>query len=263
MSTTTDQPVRPEETENGGRAPAWRRLVRAPVTWVRVLLFPFEALPQAVEAGRVGGVLVLVTLCAGIAVATAATRLDMAPGLLKQEAKELQAAPAAAGQGRGPGTAAAQPAKSDREFDEAAEKAYAVEVVKMAAGALLHPLRLLLLGLLLYVVGRFVGGKPKVRATVALAAHAGLPGAVKSLLAAVAALRHVRITPEVVPALVPPPWGALDGPPLQRLLAGTGPFALWMVVLLAIGMPHAAGIGRGKAYVTIGVCYVLFLLVTL
>ncbi|MBI4935868.1 MAG: hypothetical protein HY828_18455 [Actinobacteria bacterium] len=82
-------------------------------------------------------------------------------------------------------------------------------------------------------------------------------------MAAVVALRQARVTPELIPALVPPPWGALDGPPLQRLLAGTGPFALWMVLLLAIGMPHAAGIGRGKAYVTIGVCSVLFLLVTL
>jgi hypothetical protein len=264
MSTTTDQALRSDDAENGGRAPVWRRIVGAPVTWARVLLFPFETVPRVVAAGRVGAVLFFVMLCAGLAVAASATRLDMAPGLLKQEAQELKAAPPPAGQARGPGAAAAaQPAKSDREFDEAVEKAYAVEVVKMSGRALLLPLRLLLLGFLLYVVLRFVGGKPKVRAAMALAAHAGLPGAVKSILAAVAALRQVRLTPEAIPALVPPPWGALDGPPLQRLLAGTGPFALWTVVLLGIGLPHVAGIGRGKAWAAIGVCYVLYLLVTL
>jgi hypothetical protein len=228
-----------------------------------VLLFPFDAVPQVVGAGRFGGVLALVTLCAGFAVTTAALRLDMTPGLLRQEARETQAAPAASGQRQGQGAAVAQPQKSDREFDEAVEKAYAVEVVKMSAGALLHPLRLLLLGLLLYFVGRFVGGKPQVRATATLAAYAGLPGAVKSILAGVAALRATRLTPEMLPALVPPPWGALEGPPLQRLLAGANPFALWMVVLLAIGLPRAAGIGTGKAAITVGVCYVLYLLVTL
>jgi hypothetical protein len=86
---------------------------------------------------------------------------------------------------------------------------------------------------------------------------------VKSLLAAGAAWRQVRITPDVVPALVPPPWGALEGPPLQRLLAGAGPFVLWTVVLLAIGLPHVAGISRGKAWATLAVCFVLYLLVTL
>jgi len=263
MATTLDQPARPEEAENGGRAPAWRRILRAPVTWLEVLLFPFDALPRVIAAGRFGGVLVAITLCAGLAVAASATRLDMAPGLLAKEAKELKAAPPQAGQRGQSASAVAQPTQSDREFDESVEKAYAVEVVKMSAGTLLVPLRLLLLGLLLYVVGRFVGGKPEVRPATALAAYAGLPGAVKSLLAAGAALRQVRLTPEAIPVLVPPPWGAVDGPPLQRLLAGTGPFALWTVVLLAIGLPHVARIGRGKAYVTVGVCFVLFLLVTL
>jgi hypothetical protein len=261
MATTTDPSVRSDEAENGGRAPLWRRIVTAPVTWLRVLLFPFDAVPQAVAGGRVGGVLVFVLLCAGLAAAASATRLDMAPGFLKKEAREQRATPNTGGQARG--AAAAQPAQSDREFDEAVEKAYAVEVVKMSAGSLLVPLRLLLLGFVLYFVARFVGGKPKVRAMLTLAAHAGLPGAVKSILAAAAALRHVRVTPEMVPTLVPSPWGALEGPPLQRLLAGAGPFALWTVVLLAIGLPHAAGIGRGKAAVTMGVCFVLYLLVTL
>ena len=262
MATTADQSVQSGESENGGRAPLWRRIVAAPVTWVRVLLFPFEAVPRAAAGGRVGGVLVFVALCAGLAVAASAMRLDMAPGLLEKEAKELKAAPNTGGQAR-QGAAAQQPTQSDREFDEAVEKAYAVEVVKMSAGALLHPLRLLLLGFVLYMVGRFVGGKPKMRPMLALAAHAGLPGAVKSLLAAVAALRQVRITPELIPALVPSPWGALEGPPLQRILAGASPFALWTVVLLAIGLPYAAGIGKGKAVITIGVCFVLYLLVTL
>jgi len=259
MNATTEQAERPDQAEIGGRPSVWRRIGAAPVAWIKVLLFPFEALPRVVAAGRFGGVLVVIALCAGLAVAATATRLDMAPGLLLKEAKEQRQRPPAHGQG----AAAAQPGMSDREFDEAVEKAYAVEVVKMSAGTLLVPIQLLLLGLILYIVGRFVGGKPQVRSVVALAAHAGLPGAVKSLLAAAAALRHVRITPELVPGLVPPPWGALDGPPLQRLLAGMSPFALWTVVLLAIGMPHAAGIGRGKAYATVGVCYVLFLLVTL
>jgi hypothetical protein len=120
----------------------------------------------------------------------------------------------------------------------------------------------LLLGLVLYGVARFVGGKPALRAMLALSAHAGLPGAVKSLIAALAALRLPRITPDSMATLVPLPWGSPDGPPLGRLLAGLDPFALWAVLLLAIGMPHASGVGRRKAYLTVGVCFGLFLLLT-
>jgi hypothetical protein len=237
--------------------------VTAPVTWLRVLLFPFDALPQAVARGRVGGVLVFIALCAGLAVTASSLRLDMAPGLLKKEARELQMkAPANTGGQQRQGAATNQPTKSDREFDESVEKAYAVEVVKMSGGALLEPLRLLLLGLMLYLVARFVGGKPQMRPMMALAAYAGLPGAVKSIIAAVAAFRQVRITPEMLPALVPSPWGAVGGV-AGKLLVNAGPFALWTVVLLAIGMPRAAGIGKGKAAITIGVCFVLYLLVSL
>jgi hypothetical protein len=262
MATTADQSAQSPDLENAGRPPLWRRLAAAPVRWLVVLLFPFEALPRAVEGGRAGGALVFVLLCAGLAVTASAVRLDMTPGLLQKEARELKAAPNVGGQNR-QGAAANQPTQSDREFDEAVEKAYAVEVVKMSAGTLLVPLRLMLLGFVLYLVGRFVGGKPKMRPMMALAAHAGLPAAVKSLLAAAAAFRQVHITPEMIPGLVPTPWGALEGPPLQRLLAAANPFALWTVVLLAIGMPYAAKIGKGKAAVTIGVCFVLYVLVTL
>jgi hypothetical protein len=152
---------------------------------------------------------------------------------------------------------------SDREFDEAVDKARAVEVVKLGAGVLLVPLRLLGLALGLFLVARFVGGKPKFKAMAAVAAAAGLPGAVRALIAAGAALRRVHVTPDDVAALVPPPWGALDGPPLMRLAAACDPFTLWALAIVVVGLPHAAGVGRVKATVTVGVCFVLLRLVSL
>jgi len=251
-----DDEVRQPGDANGEvRVSALRRLARAPLVWLQVLLVPGHALPRIVEGGRFGAVLLCTLLCAGLTVAAIGVRLDMVPVLLREEAHP-KAAP-------GQDSQATEQRKSDREFDEAVEKARAVQIVKLGAGALLVPLRLLLLALGLYLVVRFVGGKPKLRAIVALCAHAGLPGALKSLLAAAVALRQARLTPDGIATLVPPPWGALDGAPLQRLLAALDPFTVWAVVLLAIGLPHAAAIGRPKAYVTLGTCFVLFLLVTL
>ncbi|HEY3352257.1 MAG TPA: hypothetical protein VGQ83_03345 [Polyangia bacterium] len=235
-----------------GRPSLWRRLVRAPFVWAKLLLFPTTTLPEVLAAGRFGGVLLVTALCAGLAVTAVALRLDMTPELLRQE---LRPPPAQGGAAAGP--------MSDREFDEAVEKARAVEIVKRGAGALLVPLRLLLLGLALFLVARFVGAKTALRPLLVLGAHAGLPGAVHALIAAAAALRRTRIAPEQVLTLVPPPWGALDGPPLQRLLAGCDPFTLWALVLVALGLPRAAGLRPVKAYVTIGVCFVLLRLVSL
>jgi hypothetical protein len=237
------------------RVSALRRLAGAPLVWLKVLLFPGQALPSLVEHGRFGAVLLFTLLCAGVTVAAIGMRLDMVPVLLGREARP----PAT----RGPEAPSTEQRMSDREFDEAVEKERAVAIVKLGAGALLVPLRLLFLAVGLYLVARFVGGKPRLRAVVALTAHAGLPGALKSLLAAAVALRLTRLTPDGIATLVAPPWGAVNGAPLQRLLAALDPFTLWAVVLLAIGLPHAATIGRPKAYLTLGTCFVLLILLTL
>jgi hypothetical protein len=181
----------------------------------------------------------------------ASPRRDLRPELLRQES-----APALpSGQGTSP--------MSDREFDEAAEKAHAVAVVKLAARALVTPLELLAMGLALFGVARFVKGQPNLRALMVLTAHAGLPHALKNLLSAAAALRRVQIVPGEVATLVPLPWGAAEGPPLMRLLAHLNPFALLALVIIAVGLPHATGMSRSKATVTVGVCFLLQVLLTL
>jgi hypothetical protein len=119
-----------------------------------------------------------------------------------------------------------------------------------------------MLGIALLGLGRFVGGTPTLRRTIALSAYGFLPGAVHSLLAGAAALARHAIRPEELHALVPPAFGRPDGAPLERLAAGLGPFSLWAVVLVALGMPAAAALPRRKAIVTVALGFLVYVLVS-
>jgi len=140
--------------------------------------------------------------------------------------------------------------KGEHEIGEEVARAHAMKQVTLALGAGFGtPARLLLLAVLLYLVGRYVGGRPTLRRTMSLASYAALPLALEALILVGAALRRPRLTPADL--------GLLSGEALTRL--PVNPFLLWGVVLCALGFPMAASVSRTKAVLTVTVCFVLLL----
>jgi hypothetical protein len=215
----------------------WRRLVRAPLRWLAILFVPDRALPEGVSEGWYAGPLVCATLAALLSALTVAGRLDVANAVAQQQQPD---------QGGGPAAVAEM---SDREYAEALEKARAVELVKRSLGAGALPLELFGLALALYVVTRYVGGRPTLRRAMALAAASALPGAVRSSLETVAALQRPALAPGDVAALAPS-------------LHGFDPFSLWSAVLILLGLPAMAGLGRRRSVLTVAVCFALWLVLT-
>src|SRR5437764_1109885 len=83
---------------------------------------------------------------------------------------------------------------------------------------------------------------PSLGRAMVLASSAALPGAVRSLLEALAASRRAVLAPAEVASLVVSPLHAAS-PLATRLLGGIDPFLLWSVALLALGLPKLAGLG--------------------
>ena len=104
-----------------------------------------------------------------------------------------------------PRRANAKPAelKTDREIDEAIAQRTAVARVKLGLGAVLGtPFRVLALGLAMLLLGRFIGGKPTMPRALTVAALASVPGAVRSLVTALAAWHQPRVVPGELDSLV-------------------------------------------------------------
>ncbi len=188
--------------------------------------------------------MLIATLAALLAGLTVAGRIDV-------RQKVLQPPPAEGAASADTSNAKPdEPAMSERELEEALVKARTVEQVTRALAAVALPAELTLLALALYLLGRYVGGKPTFRRAVALASQAALPGAVGSLLIALAASRRTSIAPSELSALLLPSWHGID------------PFAVWSVVLLTLGFPTLAGVSRTKSWISIGICFALWLALT-
>jgi hypothetical protein len=228
-------------------------VLAAPRRWLAILVLPDRALPSAVGEGRFVGPMLIATLAGVLAALTIAARVDLTD--------KVMGPPTPAASASGPGAAApAEPGPSEHEIEEGLAKARAVEQVTRALAAAALPAELLALALALYVIARYVGGKPTLRRALALASSAALPMAVRSLLEIAAAARRVVIAPSEAGSLILPLPG---GPsPLMRLLGGLDPFVIWSVALLVIGMPALAGVSRRRALVTVSVCFVLWLVLT-
>ena len=197
---------------------------------VGTLFVPDRALPETVAAGRYGAALVCCTLAALLAALLIGRRLDVSQTV----------------DGMNDGVA-----KTEREFDDSVAKAKTVAQVTMALGAAFGtPAHLLLLAIGLYLVGRYVGGKPTFRRSLALASHMSLPLAVKSLFAATVALRTLRIVPSEIPSLAPLAGRLLD------------PYWLWAAILCALGWSAAADMSRRRAVFATGYCLVILVAVS-
>lgn len=231
------------------------RWLAAPLRPFYVALVPDRNVRVEVSAGRYGLPLLTAIICACVAAFALGTRLDLAPSVLADNAGPSAKAPAEARQAE---------LKSDREIGEEIGKRTAVARVKLGVGAALAtPFRILALGLVLLLLGRFIGGKPTMPRALTAAALAAIPGAVRSLITAVIAWRQPQVYPDELDSLVQFPQVIPDGHPvLARLFAGVDVFTWWSVILVAFGFCAAADVRARKGVIAIAIGFVLYLLVT-
>jgi hypothetical protein len=250
------------------RATRPARRIRGVVQWLAaplrpffIALFPARNLRTEIVAARYGLPLLSVVLCACVAAFAVGARLDVGPSVRAEEAGAKVPTPGAKAK---PADAKQPELKTDREIDEEIGQRATVARVKLGmAAALATPARILLLGLVLLLLGRYIGGKPTMPRALTLAALASVPGAVRSLLAAVVAWHQPRVFPDELDSLVQFPQVIPDGHPvLARLFAGIDIFTWWSVVILAIGICAAADVRPRKGITAIAVGFVLYLLVT-
>jgi len=239
------------------------RWLATPFLPFAVALVPDRRVRPEVIAGRYGWPLLSVISCACVAAFALGARLDVGPAVRSDDA----AAVAESGSGSGSGsnaTTKASEIKTDREIAEDIVKRTSVERVKLGANAVLAtPLRILALGLVLLLLGRFVGGKPTMPRSLTVASLASIPGAVRSLLTAFVAWQQTSVTPDEQATLLRSPGVIPAGHPvLDRLLAGVDVFTWWSLLILAIGFCAAADVKRTKGIVAIAVGFTLYLLVT-
>jgi hypothetical protein len=222
-----------------------------------VALVPDRHVGPEVVAGRYGWPLLTVVFCACLAAFALGTRLDVGPEVRAQDA----GAPAMKEQN---GKQKPAEIKTDREIEEAIAQRTAVVRVNLGMGAALStPLKVLMLGIAMLLLGRFIGGKPTLPRALTVAALASIPGAVRSLMTALVAWRQPSVTPDELDTLVRFPSFIPDGHPvLARLFAGVDVLTLWSVVILAFGLCAAAEIKRTKGFVAVVISFVLFLVVT-
>jgi hypothetical protein len=247
-------PARPDASDRG------RRFASAVAAPLRALFVPDRGVPPLVAAGHFRLAMAIVIAAALLAAGALSLRVDVGP----QVRAENAGGPAPAAQ-PGASSAGAQPpeeVKTDREIAEEIAKQTAVFRVKVAlAAALGTPALILLLALGLFVIGRYVGGRPNTRAALAAASVGALPWAVRSLIAAAAAMRQEAIAPAKLGTLV---VGSLSGtvghPLLARLVGSADLFSLWSVVLCGFGLSAAAGIGRVRGLVVVSIGFALILM---
>lgn len=239
-----------------------RRVASALLALLAALVVPDRGVPRLVGAGRFRLAMALVVGAALLAAAATGSRLDVGPEVRAENAgrKPSTQTPAKAGAG----SPDLSEVKTDRQIDDEIEKRTAVRQVKLGLGAGLGtPVKLLALGFFLYVLGSYVGGAPTLQRSLAAAAVGALPWAVHDVIAAVITWRQAAITPADLDGLVASRIAvALDHPFLARLLARADLFALWSVVLWGFGLAAAAGLGRVRAFVTVGVGFTLYVLLT-
>ncbi len=230
----------------------------SPLAPLVAIFFPDRRVRPEVVAGRYGWPILIIILCAAMAAGAIGTRLDLEPEVLAENAA-LKPKSFTGGMEK------VSEVKSDREIDEDVAHRTAVTRVKLGLDAgLTTPIRVLFLALLIFLLGRFVGGSPTMARATAAAALVSLPGAVRSVVTAVAAWNQPALGSKDVDALVssaavPIPAGH---PALAQLLGGVDLFTLWSVVILGFALAAAADLKITKAFVATMVGFALYVLVT-
>ena len=236
-----------------------RRVAAALTAPVAALLFPDRGVPPIVAAGRFHLAMAITIVCALLAAAAISLRIDVGPEVRAASGGDPPPQAASGGESQ-----PVEEIKTDIEVEEEIAKQTAVVRVKVGlAAALGTPAKILLLALGLFVLGRYVGGKPTTQGALAAAAVGSLPWAVRSLIAAAAALRQPAIAPADLDGLVAGGFASALGPSaLATVFGGVDLFTLWSVVLCGFGLSAAAGIGRVRSFVAVTIGFALILLLT-
>jgi hypothetical protein len=223
------------------------------------ILFPDRGVPREVAAGRYGVALLSIVIAAAIAAAAISARLDLRHEVLAENASVASAKVVAADPKK------AREVKTDREIDEQVAQRTAVKRVMLGLDAAIwQPLRVLFLALGLFLLGRYVGGTPTMARALSAAALVALPGAIRSLVTAVAAWSQPAIGSKDIDQLtasaaIPIPAGH---PALAQLLGGVDVFTLWSAVILGFALAAAGELKPTRAAVASFVGFALYVLVT-
>src|SRR5215470_4056003 len=186
-----EQPLAPEL--DAGPPPLgarMRSLIVVPGRLIGALVFPDRFVPAAVEKRHGVAALLAVVLCGLLSAYVVGERIDVTSKVLQDEVTAQKNA------------GADYEGKSDRELREDIAKGRTIEQVKLGLSAgLLQPVLILLLAIVVFFAGRFVGGRTSFAGSFSAAAVAWLPRAVKSLVITALALPSPTLAPADVDQL--------------------------------------------------------------
>jgi len=159
--------------------------------------------------------------------------------------------------------AAQQLSPHDRE--EAVAKAQKLGGIGAYAGALFLPaLRALAVAFATWVAFQVAGAKPPFAASFAVASWALVPLALRALLSIPALLRMQGIAAQEADRALPSSLAALlpadAAGPIASLAGALDLFAVWSLVLVALGMAHVAGVTRRRAFAVVTVLFASYVL---
>lgn len=214
---------------------SWSRL------W-RVLVRPSETFQEIAERPTWGVALAVLVVASAAMTLVLFSRVDMAEMIRQQLAARHQAMP--------PGM----------------ERNMALVKGCSETFAILAPGVIALVSAAVFLVFNLLGGTINYRTSLAVTLHAAMPGVVRALLTLPVALSRATLTMEQVQGGLLrsnlsflAPEGA--GRPLVALLTSLDLFALWQIVLLAIGYRIAARVSRATAATTVVVLWALLVAV--
>jgi Yip1 domain len=221
--------------------------------FAEALLAPGRGLPAAAERRAVMAPLAAATLASLLLAVVATPRVDFEGPALDEMDRAARKDPQAA-----------QPAP--HEVEEKLAQARKVGAVgSYAAGALAPTLAAVGAALALMLAFRVAGSRPPFGATLAAVSWGLLPLALRALLLLPAVSRMRGVEAVLVDRALPSSLGALlpsAAPPrLAALAHAVDLFSLWAVVLVALGMAHAAGTSRARSLAVVAVLWVSYILV--
>lgn len=223
-----------------------------PPSPIAVLFAPDRAMDRQACVGRARWYLAFAWAAAILLGAALAARVDAASSTLRklEMSGQLQS-------------------MSDRQIaDEARNAERIFEVASVAKGVVSVPVSLGLACLAILFLAWFLRGRVKGSAVVPVAAATLLPGAIATVLDALAAFRHAAMPPEGVP-LAPRTLGAvlaLAGRPLMGPWVKLGDafdfYSLWAAILMGFGLAAAARLPRRNAIIGTLIAWVCYRLLT-
>lgn len=133
-------------------------------------------------------------------------------------------------------------------------------VMMLVGAALGAPIAIVVVGLVLWMVGKFFGAEQPLRASFLVVALSFMPRVLETLLGALQSfVVDVNAMPSIHAASLTP--ARFAGPETSEatllLLSRFGPFLIWAYVILAIGLAVTGRISKGKAAAAAAIVWLL------